>query len=411
MDSLFTISCGASGGNAIYGIVFRHGTGVYQPLLTPIVDKAPSVQRLSPLTKHKVSEGRVVKNTVISLALIAGLAACSGGNPFDENTTDTGSGSGTDGGTDTGGETDGDGIAITDGTPPGTESPTSGDTIYRSEKLDEENGNGYANGISYNSKDDTFTVNNLPFDGDSPYVRGKSVSSLNDGRFAVYEAEEVAYDPANPDAEIKQFQYRAIYGVSKNKTTDGRNLPRTQFAIVRTGSYVKYGFGGFIYQRDGGVTLPETLQAKYTGQSAGLRDSNDGGDLQFTTADVEINIDSEDFDKGAGVYGRISNRRVFDLNGKDITNSVAATIGDGLTQIPDARLVIQAGVLQDSGDLVGEVASQYVGADGKLVEYERGEYYAIVAGDNADEIVGVFVLEADNSRDTGGFIVYRGKDE
>ncbi|MBB3993542.1 hypothetical protein GGR95_001173 [Sulfitobacter undariae] len=355
-----------------------------------------------------------MKNTVISLALIAGLAACSGGNPFDENATDTGSGSGTDGGTDggtdTGGETDGDGIAITDGTPPGTESPTSGDTIYRSEKLNEESGDGYANSVSYNSDDDTFTVNNLAFDGDSPYVRGKSVSSLNGGRFNVYEAEELAFDPNTGDA-IDQFKYRAIYGVSKNRTTDGRNVPTTQFAIVRTGAYVKYGFGGFIYQRDGGVTLPETLQAKYTGKSAGLRDSNDGGDLQFTTADVEINIDSDDFDKGAGVNGRISNRRVFDLDGNDITGTVAATIGTGLTQIPDAQLVVQAGVLQDSGDLVGEVVSSYRTADGNEVEYETGNYYAIVAGDNADEIVGVFVLEAGNSRDTGGFIVYRGKDE
>jgi len=356
-----------------------------------------------------------VKNKIISLALIAGLAACSGGNPFDETdtATDGGTTGGTDGSTDgsTGGETDGDGITV-DGIPPGTESPTAGSTIYRSEaRVDttasEDYGNGFANTVSYNSADDTFTVNNLPFDGDSPYVRGTRVSSLNDGRFAVYEAEPLANDPVSGDP-IEQFTYRAIYGVSTNRASGDSDIPATQFAIIRTGNYVQYGFGGFVYQRDDTVVLPETLQAKYTGHSAGLRDFTDGGGLQYTTADVEINIDSDDFDEGAGVDGTISNRRIYDLDGRDITSTVANSIAEGLTEMPIARFVIQSGVLQESGDLVGEITSQYTDADGASVGYEEGNYYAIVSGDGADEIVGIFVLEEGNSRDTGGFIVYRG---
>ena len=351
-----------------------------------------------------------MKNKIISLALIAGLAACSGGNPFDEADTDTGTGTGTDGGT-TGGETDGDGIAV-DGVPPGTESPTAGSTIYRSEARVEsqgsaEYGNGFANSVAYNSADDTFTVNNLPFDGDSPYVRNLDrVSSLNDGAFAVYEAEQLANDPVS-GAPIEQFTYRAIYGVSKNTTGGENSVPATQFAIIRTGNYIRYGFGGFIYQRDDTVVLPENLQASYTGKSAGLRDFSEGGGLQYTTADVKIDIDNDDFDDGPGVKGLINNRRIYDLNGDDITSTVANSISEGLTEIPSATFVIQAGVLRDSGDIVGEVTSQYTDADGASVGYETGNYYAILSGDGADEIVGVFVLEADGARDTGGFIVYR----
>lgn len=66
-------------------------------------------------------------------------------------------------------------------------------------------------------------------------------------------------------------------------------------------------------------------------------------------------------------------------------------------------------VLDDNGDLVTEIVS--INADGTV--YEEGTFYAIVAGDNPDEVVGVFVLEAEDevlSRDTSGFILYRGED-
>ena len=92
-------------------------------------------------------------------------------------------------------------------------SPSAGTTIFRTEERTDA-GNGFADSVSYNSADDTFTVNNLAFDGDSPYLRGTAVSSLNNGQFAVYEAGQQATDPVT-GAPITQFLYRAIYGVSK----------------------------------------------------------------------------------------------------------------------------------------------------------------------------------------------------
>lgn len=353
-----------------------------------------------------------MKKQIISLALLAGLAACSGGNPFEEAEV-------VDPDAPVTGETDGNGITL-DGLPPGTESPTSRSTIFRSEERNDTSGSsnfgdGFANSVAYNSEDDTFTVNNLAFDGDAdtPYNRGTTVSSLNEGRFAVYEAPELATDPET-GAPVSQFLYRAVYGVSDRRVEGTTATPTTQFAIIRTGNYIPYGFGGFIYQRDESVTLPAQLQATYSGGAAGLRDYNGQGGLDYTTADVNIAIDYDDFDEGAAVRGTISNRRVFDLDGQDITSTIAGGINEDLTEIPVATFTVGPGVLAESGDLVGDMISSYTSSDGTQVTYETGNYYAIVSGENADEIVGVFVLEGSTdgvgSRDTSGFIVYRGDD-
>lgn len=365
-----------------------------------------------------------MKTHLLTLALMASLAACgSGGNPFDvadEEVTDPDV---------TDGEVvgDGEGTGINrDGIPPGTSSPSPNASLFRSEPQVEEegvtDGNGFATGLEYNSEDDTFTVDNLAFDGDRAYARVDEdgnpnvVQSLNEGTFAVYEGPSTAVDPVSGDV-INQFTYRAIYGVSDNRigTTDA---PTTQFAIVRTGAYVDYGFGGFIYQRDNEVTLPTSLQAQFTGKSAGLRDFGTTTGLQYSTADVRLTFDFQDFNdgeliRGDGVNGRIFNRAVFDLDGNDITAEVANALGDEdnvITAIPDVFFEVGPDVLDDNGDLVTEIVS--IQPDGTI--YEEGTFYAIVAGDNPDEVVGVFVLEANDdllSRDTGGFILYRGDAE
>ena len=177
-----------------------------------------------------------------ALALCVFLAACGNGTPFNGETDDT------DGSTDGGA-----GSTSREGLPPGTENPTPDSDITRTEPEDE-NGNGQAEGYTYNAGDDTFTVDGLAFDGNNVYARGTQVADL--GPYAVYEAAETVND-SQTGQPIRQFAHRAIYGVSKN--TDASGTPKTQFAIVRTGQYADYGFGGFIYKRAGGVTLELSL--------------------------------------------------------------------------------------------------------------------------------------------------------
>ena len=150
---------------------------------------------------------------------------------------------------------------------PGTTNPTASGSISRSEAKNAGPGgvavvgNGFAEGIHYDAANDTFTVDNLAFDGGNVYHRDTSVPTL--GPAKVFAASST-YADSQTGASIDQFSYRALYGVSKTG--------KTNFAIVRTGAYIPYGFGGFIYNRSGSVTLPTSGQAEYTGEYAGIRD-------------------------------------------------------------------------------------------------------------------------------------------
>ncbi|UOA22875.1 hypothetical protein DSM110277_01283 [Sulfitobacter pontiacus] len=342
-----------------------------------------------------------------ALALCVFLAACGSGTPFNGETDDT------DGSTDGGA-----GSTSREGLPPGTENPTPDSDITRTEPEDE-NGNGQAEGYTYNAGDDTFTVDGLAFDGNNVYARGTQVADL--GPYAVYEAAETVND-SQTGQPIQQFAHRAIYGVSKN--TDASGTPKTQFAIVRTGQYADYGFGGFIYKRAGGVTLEsaEGAQGIYTGSTAGIRDFSGAGGMQYTTGTLTVQVDFGDFNDadgsvGDGVSGRLSDRRIYDVSGRDVTSDVVANINaendSSLTSLPAALFEVGPGVLDANGEIIGSINSSFVNNEGDTVAYESGNYYAVMAGDDSQEIVGVLVLENTaeaqgvTARDTSGFIIYR----
>ena len=364
-----------------------------------------------------------MKISLISLMLIASLAACGDGQPFNETTDAGNSGDGVtgDGGTtgdgsDVGGSDGDNGISGT-AVPPGTASPTPRDGIVRYEERGnaQDNSNGFVRSVRYDGETDTFLVDNLAFDSANVYQRGVDVSSLA-GQYQVYESTTPFPDSVTNDP-IDQFGYRAIYGVSKNTNADGE--PATQFAIVRSGSFRNYGFGGFLYQRNGSVTLPQTGQATFTGRTAGIRDFDGSGGIEYTTGQLKIDIDFEDFNdvtgtRGDGVKGRWTDRRIFDAEGNDITRDIIDTLNPNLTEIPAAVFTIRPGNLKNSGDLTGELDSPYIDANGESQVYEEGNFYAVVSGDDPSEIAGVLVVTNDKdyesvtARETAGFIVYRG---
>ena len=298
---------------------------------------------------------------------------------------------------------------------PGTSNPTASASISRSEGKNEGPGgvtvvgNGFAEGIKYDAKTDTFTVDNLAFDGGNVYQRDTRVPTL--GPAKVFAASST-YADSQTGAVIDQFAYRALYGVSKTG--------RTSFAIVRTGAYIPYGFGGFVYERNGSVTLPTSGQASYTGDYAGIRDFDGQGGLQYTTGDMTVAIDFNDFNadesatgNGAGVYGYVENRKVYDMNGRDITNQVVAQANADLspdvaiTELPTLNFTVGPGALDNNGE-----AQQGVTSTVGNQLYEQGEYYAVISGTDAgQEIVGVIVVTSPSdtatARETGGFILYR----
>lgn len=289
--------------------------------------------------------------------------------------------------------------------PPGTDRPTPSSGIFRQEARNE-SGGGFVNDVAYNAANDTFSVDGIAFDGNNFYTRedNAAVTTLSSpgglATYAVYEASAAVPDGMT-GVDVSQLQYRAIYGASGTTAANGE--PTTQFAIVRTGSYVEYGFGGFVYERSGGVDLPTEGQATFSGDYAGMRvlagATTGGQDLSYVTGSARVDIDFEDFNEGSGVKGLIFDRIYTDSEGNVVTG------------LPDRDLtfVVSPGTVTDSGEISGALRSQNEGE-----VYEDGRYYAIVGGQNATEIVGIVVVESDDPRfegvtaqETGGFIVYR----
>ena len=300
----------------------------------------------------------------------------------------------------------GDPIASDRSLLPGTTNPSANNAIFRREAQTGATGNGFAEGFAYDSVNDTFSVDNLAFDGEGPYTAARDVAGnrFGIGPFSVFESAATAVDGLTL-ASINQLTYRALYAVGP----DGN----TSIAIIRTGAYIEYGLGGYIYQRNGSVTLPTSGQALYTGTNnyGGLRDFIGSGGLEYVTGDMEVRIDFNDFNEGAGVVGVVRNRRVFDLAGNDETSTILSALGGGTTQLPTLRFVIEPGVLDNNGELTGEIQSVNP-LDGET--FEEGNYYAILSGDNAETITGIVVVTGDDPRtadvtfrETAGFFAVR----
>lgn len=328
--------------------------------------------------------------------------------------------------------------------PPGTRNPTATTDIVRFERLDTENGNGFANNFRYepatsDGGGDLFYVEGLAFDGDQPdgtaYTRSRyQEPSLNAGEpialgtgFAAYEGPSTVPDFLTGE-QIPQLQHRALF---KRSSTMNDGDPLTSLAIVRTGSYAGYGFGGFVYQRNGDVVLPTSGLATYSGDYAGLRDFNGVAGLQYTTGSMDVAVDFNGFSGNCtptrctdAVRGSVHSRQIFDMNGNEVTQLVIDAINAEknarITGLPVLEFRIGAGVLDRNGEITGTLSSEFFNNNNQAVVYEAGNYYAIMAGDHTSlnggggEIVGIIVVEGDNSnapgstfRETGGFIVTR----
>jgi hypothetical protein len=309
--------------------------------------------------------------------------------------------------------------------PPTTSRPTPDTSLFRSEQRESNDsvysGNGYAHGFAYDSTNDTFTVRGLPFDGEQAADTQTRFARANPGtlntNFALYEQPGTVPDFVTGN-QVPQSTYRVLYGVSASGNTE--------FAIARTGSYTDFGFGGFVYQRNNGVTLPAGGQATYSGDYAGLIDANGAAGLRYAEGDMTIDIDYGGFQGNCtadsacsnAIRGQITNRNVYDMQGNDLTQAtIAALNADNsdvtLTSLPTVQFKIGAAVMNTNGEASGTAFSVIDGS-----EYEKGTYYAVLSGDHtahSGEVVGIIVLESSSPsvadgatlRETGGFILTR----
>ncbi len=356
---------------------------------------------------------------VLALGVAAGCsgsAADSPLNPFDPTPTDSATGGGTGDGA---GDGTGDPTTPIDGgleLPPGTANPTPDNSITRYEARDE-NGSGFAEAPVYNAANDTFSIDNLPFDSDDNiYTRDDQVGSLGpagqQGPFAVYEGPGTAFDPQTGKT-IDQLTYKALF----QRSTSGL----TELVIVRTGDYRNYGFGGWAYQRDGNVVLPSKLQATFSGPYAALRDFQGRPGLEYATGDFQLDVDFEDLNGTLtqdAIKGKVTNRRIYATDGTDVTqdviNALAADANRPFTALPTMVLDVNGGKIDRNGEFTGTFESGYTDGSGKFVVYHTGTYQGILAGPDPSEAVGTIVTTSQDPRfedvtvrETGGFIATR----
>ena len=325
-----------------------------------------------------------MKRILTAITAVALLTACGDGEPF------------------FGPDTDGN-VNEIDNLGPGTKNPTPNGAIQRFEPRTGDGGGLVRGDVRYNARRDTFTVDNIAFDGENVYQRHDGLETL--GGYKVFAGDEVTDDFLTGEAIDQIVPYRAIYGVSRRRVGDS---PRTQFAIVRTGGYFDFGFGGYVYERAGGVVLPDSGQARFTGKYGGMQIQSGGGGLAFVRGDMRLDIDFNDFNRNDGIKGRIFNRRL-------LTDD-----GDPITQLSDVFWVIEEGTktLTRNGEIKTEVFTLRRGSDGALERDFEGTFSGIVAGDttagSGGEVVGVIKMEREDQnvegvvvQETGGAILYR----
>ncbi len=371
-------------------------------MTAPTRNRFDSGQGLLHFPEQTKDRGRNMVNKAISLSALMVLVAC-GGNPFltpeefPEPTEELG----------------------------GTTNPAASRSINRFELRDSVGG-GYVTDTDYDSVSGTFTVDGLPFDGINEYneITVPNVTTP----FDLYEPNPIAVDEVN-GIPVAVFLHRAVRGQS----TSGD----TSFAIIRTGQYINFGFGGFVFERNGSVTLPQangsSSFAVYNGDYAGVRDFTNSGGLEYVTGDMNITIDLGDFDGSGALIGSVTNRQVYDLNGVNVTPQIVAALADdfdnaALTELPAITFTVQENTLTPAGEISGSARSFPINGDGASERWEDGRFYGVISGAGADqEVVGVIVITATDPRfgnaggtpdptggtatvsvrETGGFILYR----
>lgn len=295
------------------------------------------------------------------------------------------------------------------------------ESIQRSEAESTEIGRGFLRSYEFDADNDIFLVEGLAFDGNQPdgeaYARMTPPGDV--GGFGFFIA-PVTFPDSLTDVPIGQFQHVAIF-----KESDSGE---TEVAIVRTGGYLDYGFGGYMYSRDNGVTIPADGQATYQGDYVGLRDFTNRGGLEYVTGVINIDIDFSGF-RGAcepecdnAIRGYVTDREFVTVNGVNVTADYVAALSSKnedapITILPSLIFKVGPGSAGDNGLIDGDVFESSFEATLNN-NTASGTYEGILAGDHTlgpgGEIVGVIVTTAEDPRfddvsvtETGGFIADR----
>ncbi|MCB1343420.1 MAG: thymidylate synthase [Pseudooceanicola sp.] len=164
-----------------------------------------------------------MKRIILSLAAVAALSACSGGNPFAEDTD--------------------------------TETPVTGIPEVLTSDLD---------GVSYDPVAQTLTVRGVSLDHNNYEVTYKRNSDLDRGGYEAYTTQDNA--------------------ITQHSTAYVKDINGTRAAVVSTGGQFEHYFAGTVYGRSGefdpAPVTEDSQVVSYVGNYVGLLNTpGDGGDL------------------------------------------------------------------------------------------------------------------------------------
>ncbi|MEC3860883.1 hypothetical protein VK792_06275 [Mesobacterium sp. TK19101] len=313
---------------------------------------------------------------------------------------------------------------------PGTGNPSPYGAIVRREAQNDETGAGHVTNIAYQNDfgQDEFRVENIAFGGTTTYTRGDPVTGVAQlGRFGVYEGTERLVDPVTGDT-LQTFDYRLVAARGANGATE--------VAIVRSGSTVDQGFGGFIFQRnafdDNGdetyFVMPMEGDAYFAGDYAGIRvfEGHDG--LEYVVGRAVLLVDFEDaYEGGFGPILQVTNRRAYDVNGTEVTASIVQALegqygalpglrdANGTATLPEVLAAVGPETFDRNGEFNGPANVWVLTPEGRWTALSQGTMHGVMTNEEPGfEAVGVVVLSGDDPRlsgtrvvETGGFVVVR----
>lgn len=272
----------------------------------------------------------------------------------------------------------------------GTENPTAAGSIVRLHAGDPEDDYTLsADSVEVQDGGDTLIITGMPFDGDEDRYVSFETAGTN-GDFTVYRNEQMqATDPLS-GIPIGQARYLAVH----QESADGLTYVTV---VASTHNTENRNLEGFIYGRNGGVTLPTVNQAGYGGDYAGVRffDDSNTTQVEYVSGTMTMAIDFENLNSPGALYFSVANRQAFDEDGNLLGNlTPIGGFAENFVIDPQGEFQAEGETGIVNAAVFDEDEGEYV-ANG-TISVGDGTIHGVLAGDNAQTIVGTIVLEGGN---------------
>ncbi|WP_417270230.1 hypothetical protein [Celeribacter sp.] len=252
-----------------------------------------------------------------------------------------------------------------------------------------------AGAVTVNDNGNTLTIHGMPFDGDDDeYIRLVTAENVNgtagtNGDFYIYRNSESTAPDSGGGSGVDQFDYLAIHQTSADN--------RAYVTLVASASHNEdsINLDGFVYGRNGGVTMPTENQGRWEGDYAALRTFDEQKRIEYISATMGLDIDFEELGSPGALKFDITDRKLYASDGTllgDLTPFYAFAENFSIDANGEFQAEGQLGTVL--GTVFDDDDGVYV-ANGEL-SAGTGTIQGMLAGNNGETIVGTLVLVGGN---------------